>query len=258
MSDPIIRMFPSADGLAEAAAQELSAAARTAVAESGRFTVALSGGSTPVRMFRLLARRSGPEGDLELPWDRVHVFWGDERFVPPDHPDSNFRTARLELLSHVPIPEANVHRVRTEIGDAEAAAAAYETEISRHFRLPPGEVPCFDLVFLGLGPEGHTASLFPGTPALSETTRLVTSVWVSKLETYRITLTYPVINAAARVAFLVAGAEKAETLAKVIAGQGDPQELPALGVRPEQGRLYWFVDEAAVARWREKAGLGRA
>jgi 6-phosphogluconolactonase len=258
MSDPIIRMFPSAGELAEAAAHELATAAHAAVAANRRCSVALSGGTTPRRMFRLLAHRGAAGGDLELPWEYVDVFWGDERFVPPDHPDSNFRTAQLELLSRVPIPEANVHRVPTELGAAEAAAGAYETELVRYFGLSAGQVPRFDLVFLGMGADGHTASLFPGTPALRERARLVAAVWVEKLDTYRVTFTYPTLNAAARVAFLVAGAEKAETLARVLAGDGDREELPARGVRPDGGKLYWLVDDAAIARWREKAGLARA
>ena len=240
-----IRVVEDGAELAGAGADEFRGRALEAVAAGGAFRVVLSGGSTPRSLFSLLA---GEPYRAQLPWDAIHFFWGDERPVPPDHPDSNYGMARETLLSRVPVPPANVHRIPGEEEDAGAAAAAYERTLKGFFRLTGEERPRFDLVYLGLGPDGHTASLFPGTKALHEERRLVVANWIGKLYTHRITLTAPVLNAAALVVFLVAGADKAVPLKAVLEGPREPDQLPAQLVRPEGGRLVWLVDRSAAAR----------
>ena len=238
-------VVPDADALAREAASELSRRARAAVAGTGRFTVVLSGGSTPRRLYALLADPSAPFRD-EIPWGRIHVFWGDERHVPPDDPQSNYRMAREDLLSRVPIPAANVHRIQAERPDASDAARAYERELVGFFALPPGALPRFDLVLLGMGPDGHTASLFPGSEALEVRDRLVVAPYVAKFGAYRITLTLPVFDAAACVIFLVSGADKADALRAA----RDPHARdspPSRRIQPSEGELLWLVDEAAAA-----------
>jgi 6-phosphogluconolactonase len=246
-----VRIFADAPALCRAAADEFVRIAVEAVQARGTFSVALSGGSTPAGLYALLAGDAAFSG--AVPWDKTHVFWGDERHVPPDHPDSNARMATETLLSKVPIPPANVHRIAGEEPKAGRAAAAYEEDLRRHFRLGPGELPRFDLVLLGLGAEAHTASLFPGTPALDETTRLAVPTWVGKLDSERITLTAPVFNAAANVLFLVAGEDKALALKAVLDGPFEPHQLPAQLVRPSSGRLVFFADAAAARLLRKEA-----
>ena len=247
------------DDLARAAAEDFLRTVDESIAARGRFTVALSGGSTPRALYRLLASGDEPYHRL-IPWDSVHFFWGDERHVPPDHPDSNYRMAREALLDHVPVPAVNVHRIRGEAPDAAVAAAAYEEELRGFFQPAPGEAPRFDLVLLGLGPEGHTASLFPGSPALHETGRWVAAPWVEAHHTFRVTLTPPVLNAAARVVFLVSGADKAAALRAVIDFEGDSEgerdvdRYPAQVVRPAAGTLLWLVDRAAAGSLSRAAG----
>ena len=180
------------------------------IKERGRFSVALSGGNTPRAVFSLLA-----DEHKELPWDRIHVFFGDERHVPPDHPDSNFRMASESLLSKVPIPEENVHRIHAEL-EPEDAAKDYDEQLAEFFQLINDDWPRFDLIFLGLGDDGHTASLFPGSSALSDLSSRVAANWVEKLQTFRITLTFPVLNHAADVIFLVSGESKAQILSAVL------------------------------------------
>ena len=177
----------------------------------------------------------------------IHFFWGDERHVPPEHPDSNFGAARAALLDHVPVPPENVHRVPAELPDADAAARIYEDELRRWLAPPPGQPPRFDLVLLGLGADGHTASLFPGSAALDETERWVVAPWIEKLAARRITLTLPVLNAAARVLFLVSGRDKAAALRAVLAGPRRPRELPAQAVAPHDGEVTWIVDREAAS-----------
>jgi 6-phosphogluconolactonase len=239
-----VRVLPNAGALFRAAAEELVRVAAEAAGARGTFSVALSGGSTSKGLYALLA--SDPALSAAVPWDRTHVFWGDERHVPPDHPDSNYRMVNEALLSKVPIPRANVHRIAGEDPDSGRAAAAYEEELRRHFRLAPGQLPRFDLVLLGLGPEAHTASLFPGTAALDEAARLAVPTWIGRLFTDRITLTAPVFNAAANVAFLVAGEDKALALKAVLDGPYEPRQLPAQLIRPSSGRLCVFADAAAA------------
>jgi 6-phosphogluconolactonase len=236
-----VRLFPDAEALARAAAAEFVRRAAAAVAAGGRFTVALSGGHTPLRLFAELAGM--PPGAVA--WDGVHVFWADERTVPPENPDSNFGVASRALLQRVPVPEANVHRMRGEDPDPARAAAEYEALLRRVTGVPADAVPRLDLVLLGMGADGHTASLFPGSDALADRSRLVASPWVGKLAARRLTLTLPVFDAAACVVFLVTGADKAETLARVFAGPAGPEPLPAQRVRP-CGELLWLVDAAAA------------
>jgi 6-phosphogluconolactonase len=232
-----VKILPDNAALRQTAAQEFHRLAESAVQERGRFSVALSGGNTPRAIYSLLASEH-----KELPWDRIHVFFGDERHVPPDHPDSNFRMARESLLSKVPIPEKNVHRIHAEL-DAEAAAAEYDQQIVNFFHLNNHDWPRFDLIFLGIGEDGHTASLFPGSQALTETSRRVMANWVEKFETFRITLTVPVLNHSAEVVFLVSGADKAQILNQVL--RPGARKFPAQYVHPENGRLLWLVDQDA-------------
>jgi 6-phosphogluconolactonase len=239
---PEIRIFEDAEAVARAAAGEFRHRAAVAVAERGRFTVVLSGGSTPRLLFRELAGAAA--GDL--PWEKVHLFWGDERTVPPDHSASNFRMVQEELLSRVAVPAANIHRIRGEDPDPAAAATDYEAELRGFFELQSGQFPRFDLVFLGMGADGHTASLFPGSEALAEAERLVTAPWVTQLKTRRLTLTARVFNHAAGVVFLVSGAEKAETLQRVLEGPRHPLELPCQLIEPDNGELVWLLDSAAA------------
>ena len=251
-----LRVFEGAEDLALAAAAEFLARARRAVAQRGRFIVALPGGSSPSRFYAHLASWRRP-GTGRIPWAKIHVFWGDERMVPPGHADSNFRAVNDALLVHVPIPQGNVHRIRTEGRSPAGAAALYEQEVRTFFRLPAGRLPRFDLVVLGLGPDGHTASLFPGSEALAEDARLVVAPPVAQLGTHRITVTLPAINNARAIMFLVSGAPKSEALAQALQGGGGSDALPARLVRPRDGTLLWLVDRAAAGKLR-KASLGQA
>ena len=238
-----IQIVDDLSALSRAGADEFSRCAHEAIVARGRFSVALSGGSTPKSVYSLLA---GDQNDpvRRLPWDKVHVFFSDERHVPPNDQQSNFRMANEALLSKVPIPRQNVHRVLTEL-DAEAAAADYDKQLHNFFQSAPGEWPRFDLIMLGLGPEGHTASLFPGSKALNENSRWVVANWVEKLNAYRITFTFPVINHAAEVLFLAAGEEKAEVLKEVLRPKpGD--NYPAQRIQPVSGCLLWIVDKSAA------------
>jgi 6-phosphogluconolactonase len=240
-SFPEVRVLENPEKLFEAAAEEFAGLASEAVRDHGRFSVALSGGSTPRGLFSLLATGATPG----IPWDKVFVFWGDERHVPPDHPDSNYRMAKESLLSRVPVPASNVFRMPAEEKDAAVAAQAYENTLRSFFTLQPGQLPRFDLILLGIGADGHTASLFPGTVALREKTKLVSANWVEKLNTQRITLTLPVLNNAALVTFLVSGKDKASVLHEIL--ENPAADLPSQKVRPVAGRLEWMVDRAAAA-----------
>ena len=218
--------------------------ANEAIASQGRFTVALSGGSTPKGVYSLLANRNPRMQPIA--WPYVHVFWGDERCVPPVHVDSNYRMANEALLAHVPIPPENIHRIHADLLPLEAAYN-YEWELRETFSLPSDGTPCFDLALLGMGPDGHTASLFPGTSGVREEKRLVVAHYVEKLSSWRVTLTAKVFNAAMQVAFLVAGADKAVTLKEVLEGPFQPNRLPSQLIRPAPENLQWFVDEAAAS-----------
>ncbi len=239
-----VHVLPDGNALARAAADEFQRQATAAIDAHGRFTVALSGGSTPKGVYALLAKDES-SGARKLPWNRIHVFFGDERHVPPDHPDSNYRMACESLLAHVPIPADNMYRMPAELHAPEAADQYAET-LRSFFRPAPGAFPRFDLVMLGLGLDGHTASLFPDTAALRESSRLVCANWVEKFHNYRLTLTFPVINAAAEIMFVVAGAEKASILQQVLQSEAAEGQFPAQRVRPADGRLLWMVDAAAA------------
>jgi 6-phosphogluconolactonase len=223
-----------AEELATAAVNRIVKLATSAIAERGRFLMALSGGSTPRPTYRLLAEE--PYSRM-IDWSRVELFWGDERSVPPDDAESNYRMARRALIDRVGIPDAQVHRIPGELQPRDAAAA-YRRELDDVL----GRAGRFDVILLGLGPDGHTASLFPCTSALAAKERKVVAVYVEKLNAWRVTLTLPVINAARHVIFLVTGLNKAEALARVRAGE----QLPAGRVHPANGTLTWFVDQAAA------------
>jgi 6-phosphogluconolactonase len=238
-----IRKLTTPQDLFHAAAEEFIRAASEAVEKRGRFAVALAGGSTPKSLYALLAANASSS----LPWSQMFFFFGDERHVPPDHPDSNYRMANESLFSKAPIPPGNVFRMPTENPDADAVAAAYEQTLRNFFSAKPGEFPSFDLILLGMGPDGHTASLFPETAALEERSRLVVANWVEKLKTSRITLTLPVLNAARCVTFLVSGTDKAPALHQVLEGDGPGEKYPSKLVQPERGKLIWFVDRAAAS-----------
>jgi 6-phosphogluconolactonase len=238
-----IRTLTTPQELFAAAAEEIVHAANDAVAERGRFTIALSGGSTPKNLFNLLATNARNV----LPWDRMFFFFGDERHVPPTDADSNYRMADESLLSKVPVPPGNVFRIAAENPDAAGAAEAYEKTLQKFFALQPGQFPVFDLILLGMGPDGHTASLFPGTAGLQEKSRLVIANWVEKFKTSRISFTLPVLNAARCVTFLVSGTDKAPALHAVLDSDAPGEQYPSKLVRPTDGKLIWLIDRAAAS-----------
>jgi 6-phosphogluconolactonase len=242
VSQPEIIICRNARELALRAAEQFVALARSAIARSGRFAVALAGGSTPRAAYALLA---SPEFSERVDWPRVHLFWGDERCVPPDHADSNYRMVEEALLAKIRIPPENIHRMPGEKEPA-AAAAAYEAELRKFFAVERGGWPRFDLIFLGLGEDGHTASLFPGVAALDETDRWVAAVYVEKFRSYRLTLTLPAINAAAQVTFLVSGASKAKIVGEILSSDSSSSDYPAAKVSPSDGRLTWMLDRDAA------------
>ena len=244
-----IRVSTTPQELFEAAAEVVVHTAKNAVEQRGRFTIALSGGSTPKSLFNLLATNAR----TVLPWDRMFFFWGDERHVPPTDPESNYRMAEEAMLSKIPVAAGNVFRIPAENPDAAAAADAYEQTLRKFFQLGPGGVPIFDLILLGMGPDGHTASLFPGSAGLQEKTRLVIANWVDKLKTSRLTLTLPVLNAARCVAFLVSGTDKAAVLKTVLEEDGPAEQYPSKLIRPNNGKLIWLVDRAAASDLSTKA-----
>jgi len=223
----MILIFENSRELARGAAEHFVTAA-----QKDFFTVALSGGSTPKILYQLLTEEPFR---TQVPWTRTHFYWSDERHVPPDHPDSNYRMAHEALLSRVPVPESNVHRVHSENPSAQEAADEYEKIV----------VPHLDLIMLGLGADGHTASIFPGSEVLQETSRLVAAPWVEKLNTYRITMTLPLLNNGASLLFMVSGAEKAEIVKEVIEG---PKKYPAQYVQPMSGELIWMLDKDAASQ----------
>jgi len=208
------------------------------------FTIALSGGSAQ-NLYALLVNDASLRD--QIPWAKIHSFWGDERHVAPKHVDSNFRMADETMLSKVPVPPQNIHRVRAEAPDAGKAAAEYEQQIRTFFKLQTGQYPCFDCVLLGMGPDGHTASLFPATAALHEKKRLVVANYVEKFQAYRITMTAPVLNNAGMVIFVVGGNNKAATLKAVLEGEPQPDLYPSQLIRPSRGQLLWLVEQAAAS-----------
>jgi 6-phosphogluconolactonase len=228
--------------IAQEAAQRWVEIAQGAVAERGSFSVALSGGSTPRTLYELLA---ADPWRSQAPWESTHVFWGDERRVPATDPQSNYRMAREALLEHVSVPSEQIYRMHGE-DLLSSAVRDYENKLWRYFKPGHGEWPRFDLILLGLGPDGHTASIFPGTRAVSDLSHLVLAYQVPQLAAERMTLTLPVINHAHHILFLVAGQEKAHVLANVLEGESRPSTYPAQAVRPVDGTLAWLVDQAAA------------
>ena len=238
--------FADAEGVAQYAAHEFARRARAAIEASGSFRVALAGGSTPRRTYELLA--APPLAD-QVDWEATHIFFGDERSVPPDHADSNYKTAYKTLLSRVKIPEAQIHRMEGERADLDQAATLYETVMGEAFDLTvESGPPRFDLVMLGMGADGHTASLFPQTRALDEARSWVVANDVPQKQTRRITMTAPVLNAARCVMFTIAGEDKAESLHAVLEGPRDPRTYPSQLITPEDGDLLFLIDRAAAAR----------
>jgi 6-phosphogluconolactonase len=238
-----IHILPNAAALTRRAAEEFLKAANDAVAQKGSFTVALSGGSTPRALYALLS--DDPTFRSKMPWDKLHFFFGDERHVPPDSPDSNFHMANEALFSKGLVKPEQITRIKGEYSDTEKAALEYEQALRAYFKVKDGEYPRFDLVLLGMGDEGHTLSLFPGTRALHATNRVVVRNWVGKFFTERITLTAPAANQANRLIFLVTRADKAPALKAVLEGPYEPEQLPAQLIQPVNGKLLWLVDQAA-------------
>jgi 6-phosphogluconolactonase len=246
-----VRILADANSIAQTAAAEFLEAAQQAVSEKGSFSVALAGGSTPKALYGLLA--TNPLLQAKVPWSKIQFFFGDERHVPPNDEESNFRMAEEAMLGKAPVDAKQVHRIKGEKRNAAQAAEEYEQDLRASFRLQAGQFPRFDLVLLGMGPEGHTASLFPGTKALKEERRLVVSNWVGKFYTDRITFTPPVLNNAARVIFMVHGEEKAPALKAVFEGPYEPEQLPAQMIQPKHGKVLWLVDPSAASMLVPKA-----
>jgi 6-phosphogluconolactonase len=236
---------PDAAALAYRSAQYFTEMIEEAVAGRGRARIAISGGTTPAAAFVLLADPQQP-WRARVPWDRLEVYWVDERMVPAEHAESNYRMTRASLLDKVPIPAAQIHRIEGEL-EPEAAAARYESELRNSFRLEGAEIPRFDLVALGLGDDGHTASLFPHTVAIHELGRLAVANHVPQKDSWRVTLTWPLINHASSVFFMIGGAEKAEAIKQVFLGPRDPERLPSQLIWPASGILTLILDKAAAA-----------
>lgn len=258
LSDQSVRIYQNAEELALKAARHFARLADQYVISSGRFTVALSGGSTPKAMLSTLAAE--PFLDT-VPWSSIFFFWGDERCVPPDHPESNYWMAREALLARVPVPEQNIFRMAGENPHPEQAAEDYSATLRNFFLTGPGapatgttpllQLPRFDLIFLGMGADGHTASLFPGTAALRAEHQIAVANYVEKLQAHRLTLTAATINNARNITFLIAGTDKADTLKAVLTGPSQPETYPCQLIKPGHGSLLWMLDEAAAARLRE-------
>ena len=240
------QVWPSSAEVAMASARLFASRVEQAVNQRGVARIAISGGSTPQATFKLLADPAQPFLNT-IPWDKIQLFWVDERCVAPDNPESNYGVCRDLLLSKVPLPEKNVFRMEGEL-DPEEAAARYESTLRNVMKLEGAESPAFDLVALGMGPDGHTASLFPHTEAINEIGRLVVANHVPQKDTWRITLTWPVIIQAAEVVFEIEGASKTDVLAEVLTGPRDPERLPSQLIRPTSGKLLFLLDQAAAAK----------
>jgi 6-phosphogluconolactonase len=236
---------PDAAALARRAAQYFVEQAELAVAARGRAHIAISGGSTPKATFTLLADPRQP-WRAQMPWDKLDLWWVDERCVPADDADSNYRMTREAMLDHVPLKPEQIHRIEGEL-EPEAAAARYEAELRKTFRLEEAELPQFDVIQLGMGPDGHTASLFPHTEALHDLRRLAVANHVQNKDAWRVTLTRPVINRGLQVFFLISGADKAQILKEVFTGARDPERLPSQFIKPASGILTLLLDRAAAS-----------
>jgi len=244
-ANPEIQVVADLTALSRMAAEILVHQIAETLSRKEYFSIALSGGSTPKMLYSLLG--DDISFKAEIPWNKIHFFWGDERHVPPEHPESNYRMARDTMLAKTGVLPGNIHRVRSEAPDAGKVAEEYEQELHKFFRLTTGQLPVFDCALQGMGTDGHTASLFPGTTALRESKRLVAANWVKQFKTHRITLTVPVLNNAELVIFLVSGKKKAEVLKKVLEGNQSPYLLPSQLIRPKHGRLLWLVDRNAAS-----------
>ena len=240
--DRIVKILPDVAAIAQKAAALYVSAAEQAVKDRGVFRVAMAGGSTPKALHALLVAEPFRS---QLPWGNMQIFFGDERRVPPDHPDSNYRMVNDTFISKTPIKPGQVFRIKAELQDTEKAALDYEQTLLSQFALKSGELPRFDLMLLGMGNEGHTLSLFPGTTALRDNGRLVVRTWVGKLYTERITCTAPVANNSAAVLFMIAGADKALALKAVLEGPYEPEQLPSQLINPANGKLFFLVESAA-------------
>jgi 6-phosphogluconolactonase len=242
----IERVISPADQLAASAADRIISAAGDAIRARGRFTLALSGGSTPEKTYTLL---TSPERSTKLDWSRMYLFFGDERFVPHDDPRSNCSMATRSLFSRAPIDDDHIFRIPTDTATPSESAARYVQTLASFFGVPAdGPPPAFDLILLGMGPDAHTASLFPHTQALGVTDRWVVPNYVPKFNTYRLTMTRPMINAARQVLFLVAGPDKANPLFEVFTGPPDSARLPSQLIRPTPGLLVWYADKSAITK----------
>jgi|SRR6185437_8335316 len=239
------RVHDGADALSRAAAEHFLERTEAAVAASGVARVAISGGSTPKRTFELMANPA-EKFAAAMPWERMELYWVDERMVPPDDKDSNYRMTREALLEKVPLTPERIFRIQGEL-DPEVAAARYESAIRNHLRLEGAEGPRFDVLALGMGDDGHTASLFPHTEAINEMIRIAVANHVPQKETWRVTLTWPVINEARDVFFLIAGRDKAQPVHDVLLGKYDPEMLPSQLIRPRSGKLLMLLDREAAA-----------
>ena len=246
MSQRQVCIYDNMEELSRAAAGWFVQWAHDAIARSDRFTVALAGGSTPKRLYQLLADSPYRQ---QIDWPKLEIFWNDERAVPPDHPESNYKMAWDALLSRVPVEWSRVHRMPAETADADRAAIGYQHEIAAAFSMSAdGPPPSLDLVLLGIGEDGHTASLFPYTEALQEDRRWVVANPIPQRSMYRLTMTLPILNQARQVVFLVTGAGKAAVLNEILEGPLDPQRLPSQAVQPTDGQLSWLLDRQAAGQ----------
>jgi 6-phosphogluconolactonase len=248
------RVSPTPAAVAKAAAQLFTSAAVQAVASRGLARIAISGGTTPKAMFELLAAQPFV---AQVPWDRLDLYWVDERCVPPDNAESNYRMTREALLLKVPLPAEHIHRIEGEL-EPEVAAARYESTIRNTFKLEGAETPTFDLILLGMGEDGHTASLFPHTEGLNDLSHIAIANHVPQKDTWRITLTWPVINQGREVAFLIEGKGKAQVLHDVFLGPYQPETFPSQIIRPANGRMILLLDAAAASKLADADSTGGA
>jgi len=241
-----VQILPDAAAIARRAAEKIIDAAAVAIKERGGFTISLAGGSTPKALYSLLA--TDPAFKSQMPWDKTQFFFGDERHVPPDNSDSNYRMAHESMLSKVPLKPEQVIRIKAEYENSEKAAEEYQQALRTWFQRSNQQLPRFDVLLLGMGDEGHTLSLFPGTKALHDNGRWVMSNWIGKLFTDRVTITAPVANNSALAIFMVTKADKALALKGVLEGPYEPEQLPSQLIQPKNGKLLWLVDPTAASK----------
>ncbi len=238
-----VKILPDLSAISRTAAELFIALGNHAISENKRFTIALAGGSTPKSLYRLLA---ADEYRNQIDWKKIFFFFGDERNVAPDDDESNFRMANENLLELLEISPENIFRWQTELGGAEEIAEGYEKTITKFFDLPENEFPRFDLILLGMGDDGHTASLFPFSKALRDTGKIAAANYVEKFDTTRLTLTFPAINNASNIIFLIGGAAKADALREVLEGEPQPEKFPSQNINPKNGNLFWLIDAPAA------------